>query len=108
MKEIDLTPYEIQGHQDKFDPRIFLGEALLSPLLKLSGLDLLASFKLADKIQTCPTDKLLVDDKEYTKIKKVTDIPAMAGAAMGFGRNEVEMVRRILEAPDVEVEKKSA
>ncbi len=108
MKEINLTPYEISGHKDKFEPKIFLGETLLSPLLKLGGLDLLASFKLADKIQTCSTDKLLVDDKEYAKIKKVTELPSMAGAAIGFGRNEVEMIRRILEAPEVEVTKKDA
>ncbi len=108
MKEIDLSPYAIAGHKDKFEPRIFLGETLLSPLLKLGGLELLASFKLADRIQVCETDKLLVDDKEYAKIKRVTELPSMAGAAIGFGRNEVEMIRRILEAPDVQIEKKNA
>ncbi len=107
MKEIDLTPYAVVGHKDNFEPRVFLGETLLSPLLKLSGLELLASFKLADRIQTCETDKLPVNDTENAKIKRVTEITSMTGAAIGFGRNEVEMIRRILEAPEVEVEKKS-
>ncbi len=106
MKEINLAPYAFAVGEGTFDMRQFLSEAALSPLMKLGGLRLLETHNLVNRIRQHEGDSLLVDEKEYKQLVAVTKIPEMAGATMGFSANEVEMVRRILEAPDVDVKKK--
>lgn len=118
MKEINLAPYPIgpEGslvdedqepiERPTVDPRKFLDDALLSPILKHAGPRLLDAHNFVNRIRQHKGNSLLVDDKEYKQLLTVTNIPDMAGATMGFGENEVEMIRRILEAPEVEVAKK--
>lgn len=66
---------------------------------RLSMADLLRSAQIAQKI-TAATDEILLEENEYQIIKKSFD------AFRGFSRNEVEMCRRISDAPTVEVEEK--
>ena len=70
--------------------------------LKLSGMELLKQNELAGKILHSKDPEILFEEAEYNKIKQAINV------VTGYGRNEVELVRRVLEAPAVEVEAKKA
>lgn len=98
MKELDLTPYEVPGIPGKVDPKTALGNMLYRPELKLSARDLLAQAALVEKIETAG-DSVLLEDAEYARVKKAFE------TVTGYGRGDLPLVRRVLEAPDVAVEK---
>ncbi len=75
---------------------------LFHPELKLGGMELLKQNELAGKILNSEDPDVLLEEAEYEQIKRAINV------VKGFGRNEVELVRRILEAPKVEVEAKKA
>ena len=75
---------------------------LFHPDLKLSGMELLKQNELAGKILHSEDPEILFEEAEYNKIKQAINV------VTGYGRNEVELVRRVLEAPEVEVEAKKA
>ena len=73
---------------------------MFNPALQLNGAELVKSNVLAMKLEQCEEDEILLEDEEYSRIKKAVD------SFRGFGRNEVELVTRINEAKVVEVEQK--
>ena len=96
MKELDLTEYEVEGL--KIKPKIALGNVLYRPELKLSARDLLTQAALVEKIETAG-DTVLLEDAEYARVKKAFE------TITGYGRADIPLVRRVMEAPDVAVEK---
>ena len=70
------------------------------PQLQLSGAELVKQNVLAMKLETCKDDEILLEEDEYQRIKRAID------TFKGFGRNDVELVTRISEAAEVEVEPK--
>lgn len=68
------------------------------PQLQLSGAELVKQNVLAMKLETCKDDEILLEEDEYLRIKKAID------TFKGFGRNDVELVTRINQAAEVEVE----
>ena len=70
------------------------------PDLQLGGAELVKQNVLAMKLEQCKEDEILLEDEEYSRIKKAID------TFKGFGRNDVELVIRINEAEVVEVKTK--
>lgn len=77
---------------------------IFHPELKLSGKELLASGKLAEKLEDEKNHKkegesvfILLTAQEFGMVKRAFE------TAKGFGRNEIELIRRIEECEEVEV-----
>ncbi len=107
MKKINLKNYEVEGKDEKgdlvkapYEVKGSMVSILYHPDLKLGGRDLLLAHKLADKIESCKKNFILLEEIDYQKLKKAVD------TATGFSKHDVEFVKRILEAEDVEVEEK--
>jgi len=64
--------------------------------LQLQGAELLKQQMLAMKLENCKEDSIMLEDAEYERIKKAFD------TYKGFTRPDVELVKRILEAEEVE------
>ena len=119
MRKIDLRPYVARLARDHalqcpacgatFPPRSVvpalynvqdsLVELCFVPAEHCKGRELLTRHALAEKIAAA-TDDVLVEDADWQRLVKAVD------ATAALGRNEVELVRRILDAPDVLVEEK--
>lgn len=103
MKKISLKDYEVEVRtpegvkKNNYEVTTSIVNLLFNPELKLGGTALLKQNKLAEKILNCKDSEILFEDAEYVKVKQAFDI------VKGFGRNDVELVRRILEAEDVSV-----
>ena len=111
MRKIDLKPYPVrmfdaEGKQTQIPYNI--RDSIVSILLasgpattqRLGPAELLKHNAIGEKILDAKDDELLLEEDEYQRLKRAFD------AFTGYGRAEVEMVRRILEAPEVEVETK--
>ena len=68
--------------------------------LQLSGAELVKQNVLAMKLEQCKAGEILLEDEEYSRIKRAIDV------FKGFNRNDVELVTRINEAEVVEVKSK--
>lgn len=84
-----------------YDVRNSLIEVLFAPNQGLSARDILDRDDLARKIRDWPDATLLLEDTEYDKVKQALE------SVTGFGRNDVEFVRRIFQASKVEVKGKA-
>lgn len=73
---------------------------LFNPDLKLSGADTVKQNVLAMKLEACQDEEIVLEDEEYGRIKRAFDV------FRGFNRNDVELIKRIEEAEEVEVEAK--
>ena len=73
---------------------------LFSPVQRLSGLEVVKQQALALKIETCTSDDILLEDAEWDRLKLAFD------KFEGFNREDVELVERINNAEEVEVEQK--
>jgi len=74
-------------------------QLMFHPELRLGGLDLLKQNKVAEKILKAGIDVLLEED-EYGQVKRAVE------SFKGFTQNEVELVKRVLECPEVKVKEK--
>lgn len=102
-RKLDITPYKVGEDGPEMDPKSMLANLLLAPLLRLGGEELLDSFNLANRIKKADSE-VNVDGPDYARLVKVTKLPQLEGASGGFGIQEVELIRRILRAPEVELE----
>lgn len=73
----------------------------MHPELRLSGIELLARDDLARKVRDSD-GVLLLEEVEWGKLK------TSAESMTGFGKPDVELIRRVLKAEKVEVEEKPA
>lgn len=101
MRKIDLSTYYVRADGTDTDIPYLVRESLVASLFseeqKLSAVNLLKHNKVGVKILEALTDTLLLEEAEYDCLR------AGVEAARGFGRYDVEMVRRVLEAPVAEV-----
>ena len=72
---------------------------MFHPNLRLSGKTLLETNIVAEKLMKADKEVLL-EEEEYNKIKNAVD------SFEGFTRNEVELVKRVTECPEVNVKEK--
>ena len=106
MRKIDVTPYKLQAHMPEgtkeidYDAKNMLIAVILHPQLRLTGRELLARGNLTDKIEQCD-GTLLVEEADYSKMKQAFE------TVRGFTLNDMELVKRVLEAEKVEVEEKN-
>lgn len=83
-----------------YDVKNSLIEVLLSKNLGLSAREALDRDVIARRIRDCPDGIILLEEEEYTKLVTAID------TIMGWGRVDIEFLKRITEAPEVEVEEK--
>ncbi len=119
MRSIDLTRYPLvispDGQKEplkcpkcgtevekpielpEYDVKSTLIEVLFAPDLRLAALETLERDDLAHKIKDWPDNTLLLEEADYQKVK------AGLESLRGFGRNDVEFIRRVEKAPEVAV-----
>jgi hypothetical protein len=106
MKKLFLSDYEVEIEIDgkkvkkPFQVKESILEILFHPDLKLAGRELLKQNELAEKIEKCNEDFILLENEEHNKILRALELTT------GLGRNAVEFVKRIIEAQNVEVKEK--
>jgi hypothetical protein len=103
MRKIDLTSYLVEvddkGTEKPFDVKGSISAILYHPDLKLRARDLLDNDRLAQKIKHSQ-DSVLLEEAEYDKVKAAFE------SISGFEINDVELVKRVLDAETVEVQEK--
>ena len=107
MKKLILTDYKVEMLNPKgqienvnYGFRDSFVEIIMSRILQLNGTKLLESGKIAAKVKDCKEDYLLLEDSEWKLCDWAID------TYKGLGKAELELVKRIKEAPDVEVAEK--
>ena len=77
---------------------------LLHPALKLTGRELLLRNKLATRIEEAPivegNGHILVEEEDFRKLRQAFE------TIEGFTKSDMELVRRVLEAEEIEVKEK--
>jgi len=66
--------------------------------LELDGFELVRQNILATKIETCKASEVLLEEDEYQRVKRAVAV------FKGFNRHDVELVTRVNEAAEIEVE----
>ena len=103
MHKIDVSSYPIDvklptGEMKNvpYGVKEMLVGVLLHPSLQISGAELYSRMPIADKIKKADGEVLLEED-EYAKLN------AAVNTIQGFGMNDNELVRRVIEAEEVAV-----
>lgn len=106
MRKIELKNYMLtvptaDGTTEKpYDVKGSLVNCLLHPALELTGHELLLRGKLATQIEE-GNGHILVEESDYRKLRQAME------KIKGFAKNDMELVRRVLEAEETEVEEKT-
>ena len=98
MKAFNVTVRDGNGKEKeiKYGLKESLIEIIFNQALKLNSLKLLKQNDLAKKIETAG-DELLLEEEEYVRVKEALD------KVEGLGKNDVELVQRVMNAETVEV-----
>lgn len=110
MRSLDLSPYSVRwtnadgsAAMIPYNVRTSIEGILLATgpatTQRLTMSQLLKSAQIAQRILDHENDELLIEEGDYQVILKAFE------AFRGFGRQEVELCKRIQSAPTVEVEK---
>ena len=106
MRKLDLAKYNIEVRDAKggisnmpYDFKESLIQLMFHPNLKLSGKALLDTNIIAEKLMKADKE-ILLEEEEYNKIKSAID------SFEGFSRNEVELVKRVTNCPQINVKEK--
>ncbi len=104
MRKINVESYEVlvknpstnQLVPTDYDVKELLVGILLHPALGITGSELYKRMPIADKIKNSKNEVLL-EEEEYTKLLDSVN------RIQGFGMNDSEMVRRVIEAKEINV-----
>ena len=104
MHKIDVSSYPIKVKDVatgkfgslNYNVQEMLVGVLLHPSLQITGAELYTRMPIADKIKKAEGHVLLEED-EYAKLKTAVN------TIQGFGMNDAELVRRVIEAEEVPV-----
>jgi len=102
MKKVDVTEYMVAMQVDGIDQEVpynvkeSLVACLFHPELKLGAREVIARDRIATKIEEAEK-AVLLEEAEYQKLKSAFE------TVKGFGKAEVELIRRVFEAEDAEV-----
>lgn len=106
MKKINMSPFNVQVRLPdgtlkdiNYAFKDSIVEILFNPNLKLNTVNLLKQEILAKKIIEAK-DELFLEEEEYNRLKHALEI------IEGLGRNDIEMVHRVMEAETVEISPK--
>ncbi len=70
---------------------------LFAPKMGLNGIELVRQKRLVDKIEACQNGSIVLETEGWDRLV------AAVNKAVGFSKNDVELVERILDAPEVDV-----
>jgi hypothetical protein len=100
MRKVEIGDYAVKanGQEVPYGVRDSIADLLFHPDLRLNGSALIRNNVLATKVMTAEGDTVLLEEAEYQTLRGACE------TVRGLGRNEVELVRRILDAPEVKVE----
>lgn len=109
MRKINVGNYFVEMRDEKGNtvPKPYyvkesMVSCLLHPVLKLTGRELLLRGKLATRIEEAEIKEgkgfILVEEADYAKLKKAFE------TIEGFTKSDMELVRRVLEAEEADVE----
>ena len=103
MKKIDVRDYLVSVPTEDgtvveipYNVKESLVGCLFHPELKLGGRNIIERDAIAKKIESAE-DHVLLEDAEYQKLLHAFE------TVRGFGKSEVELVRRVFDAKDVNV-----
>lgn len=103
MKKIDVRDYLVAVPAENgttieipYNVKESLVGCLFHPELKLGGREIIERDMIAKKIESA-VDYVLLEDAEYQKLNHAFE------TVRGFGKNEIELVRRVFDAEDIEV-----
>ena len=105
MRKIDLSNYgvEVETQEGKksipYNVKGSLVDSLYHPELRLGSRELFENDRVAQKINSSE-GYVLLEEADYQKLKLAFD------TIKGFRKEDVELVKRVLEAPEVEVQEK--
>jgi len=100
MRKIHLTNYSFGNQTFEVGPSIGV---ILFNEPKLDSREVIRRDELANKIESCKEEYILLEEVEWSKIVsslQSTDLKPL-------GRSVVEFLKRILDAPQIEVQEKS-
>ena len=97
MKKISLLPYKVLPAGEDYKVRQSLLNVMFSPHLHLSARTIIEQDKIACKIEAAG-DVVILEDAEYERVKMAVE------TFDGYQRNDLEFVRRVLDAETVRVE----
>ncbi len=100
MKPADFDKLAMGDLTPEYNVRNSMIEVMFHPGLQLGPRDILDRDHLAIKIKDWPDNSLLLEEEEYKKVVAGLEI------VRGLGRESVEFVKRILNAPEIEVQPK--
>lgn len=111
MRKIELQNYmvNVPTPDGNFEPKPYnvkesMVSCLLHPALKLTGRELLLRNKLASRIEEAEivegNGSILVEEEDYRKLRSAFE------TIEGFTKSDMELVRRVLEAEEIEVKEK--
>ena len=112
MVKLVISDYFIQGRvtdQEKgtsemkdipYNVKQSIAGLLFHPSLNLTMRDAITRKDLADSIENCKEDFILVSEDDFKKVKSAFD------TVKGFGKNDLELLFRIEKAETIEVEVK--
>ncbi len=105
MRKIEVSNYAVKVRTAEgissveYDVKGSLITCLLHPILKLGARELLIRNKIGHKIEEAK-GFVLLEEAEYAKLKSAVE------TIEGFGQNDVELITRVFEAEEVQVEVK--
>jgi predicted AlkP superfamily phosphohydrolase/phosphomutase len=108
MRKIELQNYLVNTplEDGTFKPKPYnvkesMVSCLLHPILKLTGRELLLRNKLATRIEEAEivegNGHILVEEEDYRKLRQAFE------TIEGFTKSDMELVRRVLEAEEIDV-----
>lgn len=108
MRKIDISSYTVtdvvqpSGEEvaNPYDVRYSIREVLLARDQGMTARQLLSADDLSRKIKDWPDDTLLLEESEYQVLQQAFE------RMTGYGKYDVELVRRVLNAEEVQVQEK--
>lgn len=104
MRRLEVSNYTVRIRSEKgewvdmpYEVKDSLAELILSRDLRLAGRQLLKNDDLARKILGCLDGTVLLEEEEWNSLIHAAE------TVQSLGRPDVELIRRIFEAPKVEV-----
>jgi len=106
MKKLDLTPYTVTiwdaGDDRTRTERVIdyplkknLADLMCSPGCRLNGRDQIKAGRVADKIEACTQNQIILEESEFRYVGKILELE-------GLGRTHEELLRRIQDAETVD------
>jgi len=102
MRRIDLTDYEVEVLREegkRMEPYFVkdsIESMLYHPDLKLGYKQLFENDRVAQKIRSA-NGSILLEESEYERVRQAFE------GLTGYTKHDVELVRRVMEAPEVAV-----